>query len=430
MKEKSIWLDNIEMPKFNKLTENIKTKVLVIGGGISGVLCAYELKKRNIECVLVEAERIGKGITKNTTAFITAQHELLYQDIIKDLGIDKAKVYLELNLKAVERYKDLGKKYDIDFKEVPSVLYSKTSKEKILKEKEALDSLGYKTELIDKLPIDIEIEKGIKFLNQGIIHPLKLIKELSKELNIYEDTMIVKLKGNVACTKENSITFNKVIITTHYPFVNSTGMYYMKMSQRRSYVVCGKHKNIDGTYCSIDNNGLYFRSYKDYLIIGGNDRDTKEKCLNIFSEEIKKDFPYFEIEYKWSNQDCVTIDEVPYIGKYDIFHKNWYVATGYNLWGFTWSMVASFVIADMIEGREGYRLVDPNRCFIHKQLFTNLSTTLKNLLNFKTPRCSHLGCALKWNRVEKTWECPCHGSRYDSKGNLIDGPAMKNINVD
>ena len=105
MKEKSIWLDNIEMPKFCKLNENIKTKVLVIGGGIAGILCAYEMKKRNIECVLVEAEKIGKGITKNTTAFITAQHELLYQDIIKDLGISKAKFYLELNLKAVKRYK-------------------------------------------------------------------------------------------------------------------------------------------------------------------------------------------------------------------------------------------------------------------------------------------------------------------------------------
>ena len=429
--EKSIWEDYTNLNKFNKLQNNIKTNVLVIGAGISGILCGYELKKRGIDYVIVEQNRVASGITKNTTAFITAQHEMLYQDLIKDLGYSKAKEYLDLNLNAVEKYKELGKIYDIDLEIVPSCLFTTSNFDKIIKEKEALHSLGYSADIINKLPNDLVNKpvKGILFNNQAVINPLKLIKSLSNELTIYEDTKIYKLTKNKAYTKEYTISFNYVIVATHFPFINRNGLYFMKMKQRRSYVGCIPFKNIKGTYCSIDEDGMYFRSYKDYLLIGGNDRDTNHICKNKFKEQLESYFKTKNIKYYYSNQDCTTIDNIPYIGRYDLYHDNWYVVTGFNLWGFTWAMVASNIIVDMILGRDANFLVDPNRNFIKKQLFKNIFNSTKNLISFKTPRCSHLGCKLNFNKIEKTWECPCHGSRYDGDGTLINGPSQKDIKI-
>lgn len=430
MKKNSIWSDTIKIKDYPTLDKNIDIDVLIIGGGVVGILCAYELTKRNIKCIIVEKDKIGSGTTKDTTAFITAQHEILYQDLIKSVGIEKTKEYLNLNLKALERYKELAKIYDFDFKECESTLYSTISKNIILKEKEALNTLGYKAQLIDKVPFNVNIKAGISFPNQGILHPLKLIKELAKDLNIYEHTMIDKLKGNTAYTKTGyKINFKNVIIATHYPFKNISGLYFMKVIQRRSYVVAVKNDEVKDTYCGIDDDAIYFRGYDKYLVLGGNDRDTKEPIKTKFSEKVKSLLAGKEIEYSWSGQDCMTIDGIPYIGKYDIFHNNYFIATGFNLWGFTWAMASSIILSDMIEGKKGHPLVNPNRNILKKQLFINLGTSIKHLIKFKKPRCTHMGCVLQYNRIEHVWECPCHGSRYDDSGNILDGPALKDKNI-
>lgn len=423
MNSKSIWEKDIKIKRFRSLQKDIETGVLVIGAGITGLLCAFELQKRGISVVVVEQNRVGRGITKNTTGFVTAQHETLYQDLIKKFGKKKAKEYLDINLLAVQKYKELGERFDIDFKECPSILYSTISDIKIIKEKEALDSLGYETEFVDSIPLDIPIKKGIKFSSQAKIHPLKLIKSLAEVLDIYENTKIIKLTNNCAYTKNNKIKFNKVIIATHFPFINRVGLYFMKLYQRRSYVVGLPYESVEGTYCSIDPNGLYFRSYGDYLLIGGNDRDTKSKCTRSFEEDMYKLFKNKKFDYSWSNQDTVSLDGVPYIGRYSIFYPSWYVATGFNLWGLTWAMASSIILADQIQKQETISIINPRRSMFNTQLFKNLLNTLLNLVTFKTPRCSHLGCALKYNKIEGTWECPCHGSRYTLDGALLNGPA-------
>ena len=428
MNNQSIWKDSVDIKDYPKLDKDIETNVLIVGGGVVGILCAYELKKRNIECVVVEKDKIGMGTSGDTTAFLTAQHETLYQDLIKEKGIEKAREYLSLNLKALDKYKELSKKYDFDYKECNTSLFSVYSKEVIEREKEALDKLNYKSQVINSLPIDLKIESGISFLNQATINPLKLIKELSKELTIYENTMINELHGNIAYTKDNyKIKFNHVIIATHYPFRNISGFYFAKLTQRRSYVVAFKHEDIKDTFCAIDGDGLYFRSYKDYLIVGGFDRDNKEVCKEEYYKRIKEIFKDKEIEYAWSGQDCISVDGIPYIGKYDRFHSNYYVATGFHLWGFTWAMASSFILSDLIEKKASYDLVSPRRSCLNKKLFSNIGNSLKHLITFKKPRCKHLGCALHYNKIEKVWECPCHGSRYDNEGNVLDGPTLKGI---
>ena len=430
MKEHSIWSEEIKNNEFLSLKDNIKTEVLIIGGGITGILCAYELKKRNIDYVLVEKDRIGNNITKNTTAFISAQHETLYQDIAKDKGIDKALEYLNLNLNAINEYKKINETYDIEFEECCSVLYTTKDENIIYREKSILDKMGYPTKIIDKIPLPIHIKKGILFYNQATIHPLKCINSLSKELNIYEKTKIIKIIKNKAYTETNEISFRKLIIATHYPIINKKGFYFMKLFQRRSYVVAIKdNMNIKDTYCSIDEDGLYFRSYKNHLIVGGNDRDTKTVCNKALIQRVQEIFKNKEIEYKWSNQDCISIDGIPYIGRHSLMHKNWFVSTGYNMWGFTWAMSASKIIADMIEGKKTTTLTNPQRFIIKKKLFSNILNSVKNLVNLKKTRCSHLGCALHYNETDGVWECPCHGSRFDIAGKVIDGPATKDINL-
>ncbi len=428
MKENSIWSTYINDSNINILNEDISCDVLVIGGGITGILCAYELSKKGKNVIVVEKDIVASGTTKDTTAFITAQHETLYQDLINDVGLNKAKEYLDLNLMAVEKYEELSKEYDFDFKKTTSTLYSTKSDDKILKEYNALKRLGYEATLIKSLPINIDIKLGITFRNQAIINPVKLVNELKKKLKVYENTCVTRLKGNIAYTSNlKKINFNQVIIATNYPINNIGGLYFMKTTQRRSYVTGIKNMYVNGTYCDIEPDGVYFRCYDNYLIIGGNDRDTRDICINKFYDKVKRIFPNEEIEYLWSGQDCITLDGIPYIGKLNCFHSNYYVATGFNLWGFTWAMVSSIILSNMIDGDSKLKLTQPNRCVINKQLFKNIKTSCKNLITFKQPRCTHLGCALHFNELEKVWECPCHGSRFNESGKVLKGPAKKDL---
>lgn len=330
MNKNTIWLTNNEKSNknFPTLTSDISTKVLIIGGGITGILCAYELKQRNIDYILVEKERIGAKTSNDTTAFVSVHHEVLYQDLIKNKGLKYAKEYLELNLKALEYYKTLSKKYDFDYTECTSTLFTNKKPRTVLQEIQALNKLNYNSYVIRSLPIDINIKAGITIKNQIAINPQKLITELSKELTIFENTYITKLKNNIAYTKENyKIAFEKVIIATHYPFKNISGLYFLKLSQKRSYVCSLKtHLNFEGMYCSIDDDGLYFRKYNDNIIIGGNDRFLKDKANNDLLTKIAK-LNLGKIENYWSGQDCITLDGIPYIGKLNKFNNNYLVAT-------------------------------------------------------------------------------------------------------
>lgn len=427
MNKQPIWLNESIENSFDTLHNNIETEVLIIGGGIVGILCAYELEKRKINYVLVEQGKIGQKTSKDTTAILTIQHDTLYQDLIKEHGIKKARQYLELNTKALKRYKELSKIYDFDYEEYSSSFFSSEDVEKIYKEYKALEKLNCHCNIIKDIPLDIPMKLGVSVINQAKINPYKLISSISKDLNIYEHTRIVKVKHKIAYTNNNSIKFNHLIMATHYPLKNISNFMFMKLTQRRSYVCAIKtNKRISGTYCSIDENGMYFRQYKDYIIIGGNDRDTGDIKKNNFIECVEK-LNIGKIESAWSGQDCMSLDGIPYIGRYSFFHPNYYVATGFNLWGFTWAMASSFILADMIEWNQEYKFVNPSRIIINKQLLKNVKKSLINLLKFKTPKCKHLGCSLKYNEDEKTWECPCHGTRYNLNGKVIDGPSKKNL---
>ncbi len=429
---KELWINAAEKPKFESFKGYKKTDVLIIGGGMAGILCALELHKAGVDYILVEANEIGSGVTKNTTAKITSQHGLIYSKIAKNYGLETAKIYLEANEKAVTKYKSLCENIDCDFEIKPSFVFSRTKEEKIKEEFEVLDKIGYKAFFTKKTSLPFNVEGSVGFENQAQFNPLKFLYTIARGLNIYENTAVKDLLDTTAITDFGKITAKKVIVATHFPFINTHGMYFMKMYQHRSYVLgLSNAPQINGMYVDEDLKGLSFRKYGDLLLLGGGSHRTGKKggSYNELREFVKKYYPNSKEKFSFATQDCETLDGMPYIGKYSKHTENLYVATGFNKWGMTSSMVAAEILRDEILGakNEYAETFNPSRNMMFKQLGINVCESVWGMLTPTTKRCPHLGCGLKWNKQERTWDCPCHGSRFSEKGNLIDNPAMKNL---
>lgn len=428
-----MWHENIKIKNFPKLNINKKTDILIIGGGIAGILCAYFLEQQNINYILVEARKIGMGITKNTTAKITFQNPI-YKKLIKNYGVDFTKQYLETNKNAIQVYENLCQNIDCDFTKESAITYSVNDRNKLEEELLALQKLGYNADFLENVSIPIKISGAIEFKNQAQFNPLKFIAKISENLNIHENTFVYKLDGNTAFTENAKIQAKKIIIATHFPFVNSHGSYFLKMYQDRSYVLGiqnAPHPN--GMYVDAAQNGMSFRNYNDLLLIGGGGHRTGKSGggYTILREFVKKYYPNSKEKYFWSTQDCMTLDGIPYIGHYSKNTPNWFVATGFNKWGMTASMISAKILSDMVLDKKNdfSEIFSPSRSILKPQLFANLGETIINFCTPTVKRCSHLGCALKWNKYEHSWDCPCHGSRFNQDGKIIDNPAKKDTNV-
>ena len=428
----SIWLDNIEIPEFPKLNYEAKTEVLIIGGGIAGILTAYYLKNKGIDCILVEKNRICHGVTAGTTAKITAQHGLIYADILKSDGKDKAEMYLKANLSALENYKRLCKDIDCDFELKDNYVYSQSDRSGLEKEIGALEKIGYKAELVDTPNLPLKTVGAVKFLNQAQFHPIKFIKEIVKDLKIFENTFVLEVDGKTVVTNCGKIKAENIVVATHFPFINTHGSYFLKLYQHRSYALALKGaQNLDGMYVSDSKTGLSFRNYNDLMIvIGGSHRTGKiGGSYNGIEQFARIHYPQSKIQYRWATQDCMSLDKKPYIGRYSKNTADMYVASGFNKWGITGAMVSAMILSDMISGKtnEFQEVFSPSRSILKPQLAVNGFEAVTNIFNPFGKRCPHMGCSLKWNKAERTWDCPCHGSRFTDDGKLLNNPANGNL---
>lgn len=426
---KSIWNDN-EKTEFVRLQGDIKTDVLIIGGGMCGILCAYMLKKAGVDCVLVEADRICRGITNGTTAKITFQHGLIYNKIIEKYGAEKAKLYYESQKLALDMLTELAGEVDCDLQRCNSFVYSLNDRAVIEKEVEALNRIGCDAEFCDDTELPFGVAGAVKVKSQAKFHPLKFADAISRDLEIYENTKILELTPNMAVSKKGRIRAKKVIVATHFPFINKHGAYFLKMYQHRSYVLALENaQKIEDMYVDEAKDGLSFRSHGNLLLLGGGSHRTGSQGGNW--EELRRVFAEYYPEAwevaNWATQDCMTLDSIPYIGQYSKSTPDLYVATGFNKWGMTSSMVSAMLLSDMVCGRKSQyeEVYSPSRTILHPQLAVNMFESLKGLLTPTTPRCPHMGCALKYNKQEHSWDCPCHGSRFDERGKLINNPATE-----
>ena len=424
----SIWQISGQSPQFNKLTKDIKTDILIIGGGIAGLLTAYMLKQHGADYTLLEARNIAGGNTLNTTAKITFQHGLVYQKILKAYGAGCAQGYLLSQKSALENYFKLFKNIECDLETKDSFVYTQGDMAALERELLALDRIGYKADLASTPLLPFKTEGAVKFKNQAQFNPIKLMHAISKELNIYQNSRVLRLCGNTAITDSGKVTAKRIVVATHFPFINKHGFYFLKMYQHRSYVIALKDAaDVGGMYIGVAQNSLSLRNYNGYLLVGGGGHRTGEKgeAFKALDQFHKTCYPGAIKQYSWAAQDCMSPDGIPYIGRYSRSTPNLYVISGFSKWGMTNAMVAATLITDMLSGiKNPYaKIYDPSRSMLKPQVAVNALKAAKNLAAFTTKRCPHMGCALKYNKYEHSWDCACHGSRFTKDGKVIDNPA-------
>lgn len=424
----SLWRKTVRMPQFDALHGDRKTQVLIIGGGMAGILCAHALEKAGVDYLLVESGRICSGVTGNTTAKITAQHGLIYHRLAQQFDLNTARLYLQANQQALDRFWELCAGLDCEFEERDSYVYSRSGKEELDKELDVLEQLGVGASFVRTTPLPFLTAGAVKLPHQGQFHPLKFIAAIAGGLNICENTRVEELRPDGVQTSGGRVQADKIIVATHFPFLNKHGGYFLKLYQHRSYVLALKGAALpEGMYVDECDTGMSFRSYGNLLLLGGGGHRTGKPGGGWQELErlVRRCWPRAREMARWATQDCVTLDGMPYIGRYSSRTPGLYVATGFNKWGMTSSMAAAQLLCDLVQGRQNpyEELFSPSRTMMRRQLAVNIGEAAAGLLSWKTPRCPHMGCALKYNRQEHSWDCSCHGSRFDREGRLLDNPA-------
>ena len=424
----SIWMQHSQISEFPNLQGNRKTDVLIIGGGLAGLLCAWWLQQAGVDYLLVEADRICRGTSGGTTAKITSQHGLVYNKILRRYGAEAARIYYDANEAALREYERICAGIDCDFEKKDNYIYTVDAPEKLERELQALKGIGIPAEFCDNLPLPFSTAGAVCFTHQAQFNPLKFASHMSHGLKILEYTPVRAFYENSVLTDYGRITAQKIIVATHFPVNNKHGFYFARQYQSRSYVLALSNcPQLHGMYRDEAPSGFSLRNYGNSLLLGGGDHRTGKHSGGWAPLEsaARQWYPSSRLQYRWAAQDCMTLDAIPYIGRYSTRTKQMYVATGFNKWGMTSSMLASMILTDEILGRENpYAAVfSPRRSSLHPQLAVNILESTVNLLKPTAPRCPHLGCALKWNPQERSWDCPCHGSRFDEDGNLLENPA-------
>ena len=475
----SIWNRIAEKPSFPPLPGDFSTDTVVIGGGMAGILTAYFLQKQGVDAVVLEAETVGSGQTQNTTAKITSQHGLIYHKLIETLGDEAARQYADVQQAAIAEYRRIIEEEGIDcsFTPCPAFLYSLTEEEPLHEEADAARSLGIDACFTTETELPFPVQGAVRFEGQARFHPLSFLYAVAQKVPVYEHTKVRTVESGVVVTDRGVVTARHVMFATHYPFLNAPGYYFMRMHQERSYVIA--LENVpppQGMYLGIDEeNGWSVREAEGLVLFGGGKHRTGENRKGGQYQKLMDAagsfWPQSRVVDQWSAQDCMTLDGIPYIGQFSASTPDWYIATGFQKWGMTSSMASAMILSDLIRERG-----NP-----YAEVFSPLRFTpgasAKNFLNegmhavrdlsrrvLAPPRaevealpkghggvveydgekmgvyrddagevyavsiqCPHLGCQLEWNPDEKSWDCPCHGSRFDYHGNLIDNPAQEDL---
>ena len=360
----------------------------------------------------------------------------------------------------------------------------------IEKEVEAVNKLGKNAKFVNKIDLPFAIQGAIEFENQAQFNPRKymygLCERILKENDVYEFTTALEINksmiGYDVITDKGTINAKHVVIATHYPIKNFPGLYFTKMYQSTSYVIAIKtnQKLPQDMYINVKEPFYSFRTAKyngeQILLICGSDHKTGEPIANDgkykeLEKKAKELYPDAQILFRWNTRDCIGLDKVPYIGEFSNIMKNVYVGTGFKKWGMTLSNVAANIVSDDILGETNqYKdiftatRVEPikNRWEEKNMIKESVNSILLNKFKVEPediekikndngaiikingenigiykdiegkvyavkPNCTHLGCLLSWNNLDKTWDCPCHGSRFDYKGENIYEPAIKNL---
>lgn len=489
------WIASTDNTDYPQLDEDITVDVAIIGGGMVGISSAYILNQAGLQVAVIEADRILNGTTGHTTAKITSQHGIIYSKLKKQMGRELASQYAEANQDAIRLIAKTVDEKDIqcDFKRCPAYIYTQSDKyvKDLADETEDAKDLGIKASYLDTVPLPFEVKAAMRFDDQAQFHPLKYLKALAQKstdngLLIYENTEALDIdQADIPVIESRTgpkVYASKVIIASHFPFFDGGGLYFSKMSQDKSYVLAAQIEEEfpDGMFISAEDPVRSLRSqpYEDgeMILFGsehhkaghGEDTNVHYDQLLSFAQE---NFSLRNILYRWSTQDCMTIDQLPYVGHLTPRSPHIYVATGFGKWGMTNGTAAAMILSDLIiKGDSPWATVySPSRFFSSgsslKTFIIQNANVAKDLLSGKLGQvspsrelengegeivsyegnrigvykdeqgevhmvdttCTHLGCELAWNSAEKTWDCPCHGSRFSYEGDIVEGPAINRL---
>ncbi|MGN7359187.1 FAD-dependent oxidoreductase [Paenibacillus sp. SAF-054] len=490
----SLWRATTDLPSFPRLDQDIQVDAAIVGGGIAGITTAYLLSRQGCKVAIVEAGSILNGTTGHTTAKVTAQHGMLYDELLSHFGEEKTQMYYQANRDALDFIRTTASELNIDcdLQTESAFVYMETDEQlqKLQKEFDAYIKLGIPGQWRDKLPIPLNVSGAIEMPDQAQYHPLRYLKPLVEQIvknggQIFEHTTIVDLEKEGPFTLitdrgKYKVRCSHVVSASHFPFFDGGGLYFTRLHAERSYAVAFQPETAyeRGTYISADKPSRSLRTAnwngQELIIAGGENHKTGQSiCTHSHYEEIEKFggklFGIKGIPFRWSAQDLVTLDKVPYIGQITSGDKGIYVATGFNKWGMTHGTLSGMMLSDLILGKDHpyTELYTPSRFkadpsvknfvvqnadvakhfvagkvgLVHRKaedlqrdeggVITHdgkraggYKDTQGNLYLVDTT-CTHMGCEVEWNEGERSWDCPCHGSRFNYEGEVIEGPATE-----
>lgn len=469
MKNYSIWKDGIEEYNYKELDRDTEVDVLIIGGGLTGISTFYQLRNSSLKVMVVEQNKLGYGVTGNSTGKLTYMQDSLYEKIIKSLGEEKACLYLESQQEAIKLAVDIISEegIDCDLVKAPSYVYANTVQEvkKLDKLKQFLEHNNIS--VIEGHNDLVEYKSMIGVKDTYVFQPLKFLNALAQlggKSNIYEQTSIKKVKKEENCylclTDKCQIKAKWVVIASHYPYFNLPLLFPIKGSLEKSYLSASKYKENNISLIRYNQPMVSMRGYHDYLLFLSNSRnvssniDDKKHYVEL-CRKLKR--MGLSPEYEWSNIDIMTNDGLPFVGE---IQDKLLIGTGYNTWGMTNGILAGKILADLILGNvnrytdlfypkrinmgmivggvlDGYYSASGyvNGYFNSNKKIKYEEINGREIAIYKDEtgvhkvytKCPHMGCYLVFNEVEKTWDCPCHASRFDLDGKCISGPS--NIDI-
>ncbi|WP_338787973.1 FAD-dependent oxidoreductase [Metabacillus sp. FJAT-53654] len=489
------WKESTQLPTFSPLSIDTEVDVAIVGGGITGITTAYLLTKQGMKVAILEASQILNGTTGHTTAKITAQHGLIYDEFIQHIGEEKTKQYYEANNDALsfvrQTVKDLAIECDLSAEDAYMYAISDEYARKIMKEYEAYQKLGIHSDFSEDIPLPIDVKGAVIMKSQAQFHPLSYLKALVNEITnaggeIYEQTTAIDIdettpKPMIITREGRRVACKYAIACSHFPFFDGKGFYFTRLHAERSYILGVKTKQEfpGGMFYSADSPTRSLRytpmmNGEKLVLISGDGHKTGQgtsthkhyKALEEFGEGV---LGIEEIKYRWSAQDLYTLDKVPYVGPITSKKPNILVATGYRKWGMSNGTAAAKLLSDLVLEKENpyQELYSPSRFYadpsIKKFLMQNLDVAghliegkidiadkriediandegsvvvvngkragcykdKEGNINLVDTTCTHMGCEVEWNSGDRSWDCPCHGSRFSVSGDVLEGPAKK-----
>lgn len=486
--DRTYWNATADAPAFPQLTEALSVDVAIIGGGIVGITTARALKDMGLTTAVIEARKVGRQVTGRSTAKITSQHNIIYQTLEQKFGEDRARLYGEAQESGLRKIQSLAEQYGIDCDIEPKPAYTYTRKEEyvsqIEKEVEVARKLGLPATLVRETALPFSVLAAVKFDNQAQFHPTKYVAGLAQTIpgdgcHVFENSRAVEWEPDRVVTDHGSVAARHTVMATHLP-LGQVGGYYARAYPQAEPVIAARISRMpDGMYITVEQPSHSIRTHRRengdvYGIVAGTSfkpghTDEERKHFEDIERWLAENFDAGPIEYRWVNEDYKPMDSAPFIGWSSSVGGSYLVATGFNAWGISNGTAAGMILADLATGKEnrwleifdakrvkpvagGSEFLKENAEVAAHLVSGYLSRRLKsfdelgpgeaaimkihgkNIAAFKDEQgqvhavsaiCTHMGCIVGWNEADRTWDCPCHGSRFELNGDVIHGPATK-----